>query len=82
MKIPKQLRETYGLYPNTDVVLDAADNGIIIRPARDFEKRLKIRLQQAAGCATMPISADDILAQISAVSAHERELQTQSSATV
>ncbi len=60
--IPKQFCEKYGLFPDTDAVSEAADNGVVIRPARDIEEQLKIRLAHATGSATVPITTDDILA--------------------
>ena len=59
--IPKQLREKYGLLPNTSVVFESTKSGVIIRSAWDLEKQLKIRLEQTTGSATIPITTDEIL---------------------
>ena len=59
--IPKRLREKYGLYPNTDVVFEDTENAVIIRPAHHMEEQLRLRLEEAMGSATVPITTDEIL---------------------
>ncbi|MBT3274557.1 MAG: AbrB/MazE/SpoVT family DNA-binding domain-containing protein [Spirochaetales bacterium] len=60
--IPKNLRDEYGLLPDTDVTFEATERGVLLRPARDRSEELKRRLEQAAGAATVPITTDEILA--------------------
>jgi antitoxin PrlF len=48
--IPKQYRQLYGLEPNTEVVFEAAPEGVLIRPAGS-ERVEKVRkaLRQVRG---------------------------------
>lgn len=61
--IPKQYRNQYGLTPNTEVVFEAAEGGVLIRPApKERTKRLKAALKRARGSANTGMSTDEILA--------------------
>ena len=59
--IPKNLRDEYGLLPDTDVASEASERGVLLRPARNRTEELERRLEQATGAATIPISTDEII---------------------
>lgn len=53
--IPKHLRDRFGLAPDTEVVFEAAEDGVYIRSAGDDQAQLRRRLERSAGSATIPI---------------------------
>jgi len=59
--IPRKLRAEYGLTPDTEVSFEATDRGVLIRPARTREEELDRRLTKATGCATIPLTTDEIM---------------------
>lgn len=59
--IPKRLRLRLGLLPNTEVVFEEADDGVLIRPVVSFRDLMEERLRNACGAATKDLSTDEIL---------------------
>ncbi len=59
--IPQRFRERYLLHPQTEVEFVAAEQGVIIRPARTPKRRFREWLDQARGSATEPITTDEVM---------------------
>ena len=59
--IPVSLRLRLGLLPNTEVVFEQADDGVLIRPVVSFRDLMEERLRNACGVATKDLSTDEIL---------------------
>lgn len=60
--IPKALREKYRLFPDTEVEFEPTDRGVVVRLAGSCNAQLRNLIDQAVGCATIPISTDEIFA--------------------
>ena len=61
MTIPKEYRDRYGLLPETEVAFEPTPDGLVLRSALERREELAARLARAAGCATVPITTDEIL---------------------
>lgn len=59
--IPLEMRERFGLQPQTEVEFAAGDSGLIIRPARTEKMRFEAWLEKARGSATVKTSTDEIM---------------------
>lgn len=59
--IPKRLRLRLGLLPNTEVVFEEADDGVLIRPVVSLRDLMEERLRNASGAAAKDLSTDEIL---------------------
>ncbi len=59
--IPQRLRERYGLLPDSEVIFEPAEDGVLIRPATSREAEIDRRIAKAAGAASVPLSTDQIM---------------------
>ena len=59
--IPVSLRQRLGLLPNTEVVFEELDDGVLIRPASGFRNRMSKRLRSVRGVATAGRTTDKIM---------------------
>ena len=59
--IPQRLRERYGLLPDSEVIFEPADNGVLIRAATSREAEIDRRLTRATGAASVPLSTEQIM---------------------
>ncbi|MGV3533973.1 MAG: AbrB/MazE/SpoVT family DNA-binding domain-containing protein [Chthoniobacteraceae bacterium] len=59
--IPQELRERFGLYPQTEVEFAVGEGGVVIRPAQTKELRIREWLKRAKGSATVKISTDEVM---------------------
>ena len=59
--IPKRLRDRYGLLPDSEVVFEAGENGVLIRRATSREAEIDRRLSRATGAASVPLTTDEIM---------------------
>ncbi len=59
--IPQNLRQRYGLLPDTEVVFESVAEGILLRPAAEGDAAIGERLDASTGRAAVAISTDDIL---------------------
>lgn len=59
--IPQEMRERYGLHPQTEVEFATGDGGVVIRPARTKKGRFREWMTRARGSATMKISTDEAM---------------------
>jgi len=60
--IPAELRQRFGLLPNTEVELEATEDGILLRKARGSQWRGREIVAHLAGRATRRLSTDEIMA--------------------
>lgn len=58
--IPQKLRDQFGLQPETEVVFEVTDAGVLIKPALGRVAELRARLLRATGSATIPTTTDEI----------------------
>ena len=60
--IPQVFREKFGLLPETEVIFDEGDGGVLIKPAAASRRRLVERwLKRARGSATAKLTTDEIM---------------------
>jgi antitoxin PrlF len=60
--IPRKLRDRFGLYPETEVVFEATQWGVLIKPASEARRRrLQVALRRARGSATTGRSTMEIM---------------------
>lgn len=59
--IPAGLRQRLGLLPNTEVVFEELDDGVLIRPASSFRDLITERIQSVRGVATAERTTDEIM---------------------
>ena len=59
--IPQELRERYGLHPQTEVKFSNGDGGVVIRPARSKKVRFREWILKARGSATVKITTDQVM---------------------
>lgn len=59
--IPLELRERYGISPESEVVFEAREDGVMIRPARRASERMQKWLESARGVATTGRSTAEIM---------------------
>jgi AbrB family looped-hinge helix DNA binding protein len=50
--IPLELRERYGIRPESEVVFEPREDGVLIRPARPAAERMQEWLESVRGVAT------------------------------
>lgn len=62
--IPRDLRNRYGLHPQTEVVFEATKGGVLVRPAPgERVRRLRENLGRVRGSSDTGRSTDEILAE-------------------
>ena len=59
--IPAGLRRRLGLLPNTEVVFEELDDGVLIRPALSFRDLMNERIRSVRGVATAGRTTDEIM---------------------
>ena len=60
--IPQVLREKFGLFPETEVVFEEVENGVLIKPAAATRRReAQAWLKRARGSATAKLTTDEIM---------------------
>lgn len=59
--IPKEMRDRYGLAPDTEVEFSAGKEGLLIRPAANRRKKMEDWIASARGCATSGLRTDEIM---------------------
>ena len=59
--IPVSLRQRLGLLPDTEVVFEALDDGVLIRPASSFRDLMTERIRSVRGVATDGRTTDEIM---------------------
>jgi AbrB family looped-hinge helix DNA binding protein len=59
--IPLKLRERYGLRPESEVVFEACEDGVMIRPADSPSDRLRRWLESVRGVATAGRGTSEIM---------------------
>lgn len=59
--IPQKLRDEFGLQPETEVVFEATDAGVLIKPALSRAREIRERLVRATGSATIPTTTDEVM---------------------
>jgi len=60
--IPRALREQFGLLPDTEVTFEAAEDGVLIKPAaRSRRRQLQAWIRRARGSASVKLSTDAIM---------------------
>lgn len=60
--IPQALREKFGLWPETEVVFEEGDGGVLIKPAAATRRRdAEAWLKRARGSATAKLTTDEIM---------------------
>ncbi|MDR1282707.1 MAG: AbrB/MazE/SpoVT family DNA-binding domain-containing protein [Opitutaceae bacterium] len=62
--IPRKLRDQYGMGPRTEVVFEAVEGGVLIRPAASERiRRLRTALRRSRGSATAGLNTAAIMQQ-------------------
>lgn len=59
--IPQELRERFGLRPREEVELEATERGILVRPGKSGQDRLRQWAKRASGSATTGRSTEEIM---------------------
>jgi AbrB family looped-hinge helix DNA binding protein len=59
--IPPEMRERYGLHPQTEVEFEKGEGGVVIRPARTKKARFREWLEKARGSATGKVGTDEVM---------------------
>ncbi len=59
--IPQEMRERYGLHPQTEVEFATGEGGVVIRPARTKKARFREWMAKARGSATVKITTDEVM---------------------
>ena len=59
--IPQQLRNKFGLLPNTEVNFEEGDGGVVIRPVLSKRALVAERLRRARGAAGSDFGTDDVM---------------------
>ena len=59
--IPQQLRNKFGLLPNTEVNFEEGDGGVVIRPVLSKRALVAERLRRARGAAGGDFDTDDVM---------------------
>lgn len=59
--IPQEMRERYGLKPQTEVEFAPADGGVMIRVARNRRTRFREWVKRTRGSATVRITTDEVM---------------------
>jgi AbrB family looped-hinge helix DNA binding protein len=60
--IPANLRERFGLLPETEVVFEATDQGVLLSKASGPRTRGRAIVEHLTGRATRKLSTDEIMA--------------------
>ena len=60
--IPIELRERFGLLPNTEVDFEASDGGILLKKVRGGRRRGRALVEHMRGRATSGLTTDEIMA--------------------
>ena len=62
--IPRDLRKRFGLHPQTEVVFEATEGGVLVRRASDERtRRLRANLDRVRGSSDTGRTTDEILAE-------------------
>jgi AbrB family looped-hinge helix DNA binding protein len=59
--IPLEMRKRYGLRPRTEVEFAPAEDGVLIRPARNQRARFREWIRRTRGSATVKITTDEVM---------------------
>ena len=59
--IPQEMRERYGLHPQTEVEFASGEGGVVIRPARTKKVRFREWIARARGSATLKVTTDEVM---------------------
>ncbi|MBA3806348.1 MAG: AbrB/MazE/SpoVT family DNA-binding domain-containing protein [Acidobacteria bacterium] len=59
--IPQEMRERYGLQPQTEVEFAPGDGGVMIRAARNRRTRFREWVKRTRGSATVKITTDEVM---------------------
>ena len=59
--IPVSLRQRLGLLPDTEVVFEELDDGVVIRPASSFRDLMSERIRSVRGVATAGRTTKEIM---------------------
>lgn len=59
--IPHRLRQAFGLLPNTEVVFEAGQDGVVLRSRLGRRALIRERLRQARGAGTGNRSTEEIM---------------------
>ena len=59
--IPQRFRLKFGLLPHTDVSIEEAEGGVVIRPVVSKRALIEERLRKARGAAVRGVRTDDIM---------------------
>ncbi len=59
--IPLNLRNRFGLLPNTEVIFTAIEEGVLIKPSKNRRELYKERLAKATGSATVSTTTEGIM---------------------
>lgn len=60
--IPKKMREQFGLFPECDVIVEPADNGLLVRPVKSRREQVEQWLEKAVGSGNGKFTTDEIMA--------------------
>ena len=59
--IPKKMREKYGLLPDSNVIVEPADGGVLVRPVNSRREQVEQWLANLRGSANGGMSTDEIM---------------------
>jgi AbrB family looped-hinge helix DNA binding protein len=59
--IPQEMRDRYGLHPQTEVEFTTGEGGVVIRPARTKKAKFREWLAKARGSSTVEMTTDEIM---------------------
>ena len=60
--IPKKMREKFGLFPDSDVIVEPAENGVLVRPVNSRREQVEQWLVRAVGSGNGTYTTDEIMA--------------------
>ena len=60
--IPKKMREKFGLFPDSDVIVEPAENGVLVRPVNSRREQVEQWLVRAVGSGNGKYTTDEIMA--------------------
>lgn len=60
--IPKKLRDKYGLFPDSEVVMEPRDDGVLMRPLNSKQEQIEQWLGKTVGAGNGKFTTDEIMA--------------------
>lgn len=60
--IPKKMRDQFGLFPDSEVIVEPSADGVLVRPVNSRREQVEQWLEKAVGAGNGKFTTDEIMA--------------------